>query len=652
MASSRFNFLILLFLWLLPLLAVMYSCNDSGNVLVTRPDDSTSEEQPEQLMLEPSSVLQSGYVRIRVSGFNFEASADEIIIKVGSAKCIDLKDEDDGAISCIVRGSETPGKVDVLVGQDGSMQRLKDGLEYLPARDRMLTPLVVLGGGFAAGMQGAALSAHTQTHSFASLLASSMGSYFPLALVDSRGFPGTSGYDDVDTDNGILDEDWFGEYIKHFLDDLSALDAFKLDPQDHSYNLAVPFAGRSDYYINGLNPSMTALRLAHLLNLDDLLVDGKTLFAEIAEIQPELVVAGPEFFSYSSMIKVDGSSAPGLEDWEMGVAIDRFIEDFLKLDPLPYFFVVNSPPPNVFPQREYSEFLRYETIWINNAIHARLMNANARLVERGIGKRFFVVDFYDLLYRWSQSADSLDIAGQEYRVALGNNGEADLIVKDASEKWQLIGLDALEGFFSIDGYHLTDTGSAMLANLVIESINEAIGPDGSQSILAIPVPPVDLASVLKDDPFSPQSRDEYNMAKNDGIIFFPNYEDQLRMPPLKSAHQCAMDWMGERPSSELCPKEVRILTDNPYNAELAQYFEIEVFVSFPEEVQAGYPVVAKAINGGILLNDSAETDEEGYATFAYVAPQRGESARVIFYCGNEKKIFNVQLTEPGEEVNE
>jgi hypothetical protein len=59
---------------------------------------------------------------------------------------------------------------------------------------------------------------------------------------------------------------------------------------------------------------------------------------------------------------------------------------------------------------------------------------------------------------------------------------------------QWLTLEKMGGLLSLDGIHFSDVGYALVANLFLEAMEEALGWG---------VPPVDLEEVVADDPFSP-----------------------------------------------------------------------------------------------------------------------------------------------------
>gem|GEM_PF-3768717 len=589
--------------------------------------------------VNPQSMSRFAYERIIISDLPFSVSS-KVEITVGGLPCVNAVAEGDSSASCMVLPNCGSGPQEIVLHSGKNEITITDAFEFETAGEPLMGGLLAVGGGWMAGARNGALYPEAQLTSIAAYVARQSHSCMPLPLATAEGFPAIKNLDDLDRSLAYLTDGDISSAIEHFMEDESSIYA-RRQIADEAALIAVPYISAGDE-IEGIGLGSRADVFQRFVRPSD---KEESIMDEIRRRQPDFIIADFEYFVYSTHTGHFQGRQIEREDIEM--RIERFFRAMSMLNPAPYFFVMNVPPLNIFPVSEYSEQTRYENIWINDAIHLNIIRINESLQKKGLGERFFEIDLYGFLYNIALATGRVSVSGQDLPTLTENNEEADLIITDSNGEHQQLGFDLLEGFFSLDGYHPTATGAAIIANLVLERINAELGSQSARQMLSKDLELVDIGATLADDPLSALNIQQSAVE----LEFFPPevYQDAQGLPELHTAHYCAIQWGGNIPDYSRCPTKISVLLEsNPLIIEPGENVNVRVFLKISDKNKANWPVMAYNSGDGSFFSDVAWTNASGFADFIYTGDSTGGIDSLDFYSGDAFSEHEITVTPAKE----
>lgn len=590
-----------------------------------------------QLEVSPKEISQFGHVWIDVKQISFPLDeTSPLEVTIGYRPCLKPEITGERSLRCLAQGGPAPGAAWLTVRQAEQSDSRYAALTLKAAADYLFAELYAIGGSVGAGLQNASLTESSQQTGMLAQIARQAGAYFPLPLIDEAGFPPTVSLQELDSLTGLLDQRAGDAFLSDLFMQQEQLGAFRLDPEGLPHNLAIPYSGAASALVDGISGS-DPLRLFEGI-IRDPGHDGAfdPLIDELIRLDPSFLLASYELIDIPPQF-----SGSNHQDYQNDIIqeLDRFFVYMHLFNHKPYLFMPNHPPAGIFPGKEYSEWARYESIWINNALHSAVVRANARF---SAGPRIFVADLFSFLMEMTEAQAPFDLFTRQVEVEKGPNGENDFLLEDDKGRVSRIGLDFMEGLFSLDRSTFTATGNAILANLLIEKINEEIGPEGLAPTLVQDLALIDIIEVLSSDPLSISALAAE--LEDLPLIEAEQLADPEGLPGLHLAHRCAIEWLDmDEAARERCPGNLPIENAPSMDLDPATpvEFRLRLFTAAGESL-GNYPVAAHARNGRIEV-DQRWTDAQGGVSFTYLPAEDSLTDSIWFVSGNAENKLQVTL---------
>lgn len=621
--------------WLL-LVLWLSACGDPRPLI----DEGSPPPEGEELVrVEPGELSAFGNSPIRITQFQFAFDENEPVqVVLDARRCLDIQVLDGESLRCTPQGGPSRGGVWLSISQGRESLRAFGALRFLPPHDPLFARMVALGGSLTAGVSGAALSPDTQRTSIPALLARRTQGYFPMPLLARPGLPPEPPLTRLDPLTGFFPADWEREFFGALGDGISA-DAGRVDPDLTVQQLALPqgpdaFALAQDLPYGDLGAIYARTLLPGLAG------NPGGIFTHLERISPSLVFAGFDLFDTLGVYTEETDEPMNRE--QIQAHLEELLDRLVRHAPGALLVVMNLPPGNWWPGRDYDEWRRYMGIWTNRALHDAALLVRARRP----GTQIVLVDTFSFIFQVLEFRGEVERFGQRAFLESGANGETDLVVRDAGGREQVLGFDPMQGIFSLDGRTLTATGNGLLANLVIETLNREIGPASPRPLLGAEIPYLDIGALLADDPQSPAALAQ--RLEGLAIVSPERLADPEALPALHTAHLCAMGEIpGLSPPPERCPVSLSI-SDTQGNAPQARAGATAQFVVTLRgpggRALEGYPLAFHARNGR-LSRGAVRSDERGYATLHYNAPAVTGHDILTLACGNVTLRAQIPITE-------
>ena len=274
-----------------------------------------------------------------------------------------------------------------------------------------------------------------------------------------------------------------------------------------------------------------------------------------ASIMDTIETAGPSFVIVSLGATAYALDHVHVSDETLEADFDTFLKKLVDMASKPVVLLATMPDTASLPARPFSYAERYWNLHVNDHLYAAADRANATLET----PRFFVAPTGELFMGWLGNPSSLDIGGVTYPVQTDTNGWPKAMIADAEGRIEGLGMGRFQGFFSLDHVHLTATGHALVANVYIHALNQALGPASPNPRLTEDVPLVPIAEVLARD-VGTESRLQAHAAE----LGLPNLATYLDpMPPaISTSERCAIESGPMAGAGQPgCPAAIEILID-------------------------------------------------------------------------------------------
>lgn len=515
------------------------SDGDSGDG--DAPDGDEPEDgdtPPARFALSPPEMNGFGHETLTLSDTEC-AFHDGLAVSVQEIPTVLLQVSEDGCtLSVKVQGGQG-GPAAVVLREGDTLVAAIDGFSYTETRgEGLFERSWAIGDSLGAAMVSSYMSYDAQVDDgmFAFFFRQA-GAFFPHPLVRMEGVPARITLADLDALTGkiALSALLNDETLPYFLG-LAPLSDLRLNPDQPFRNYSLPgmhdvtWPFRGKVYQPGPGSSMITKQLSFyedLLRFPNGVPENPTPIMDIIEEgQPTFVIVSMGLMAYTLL----GDNY--VFDDKLDADLDVFLGHLAGLDSAPVVLLGTMVDAAAMPGRPFTYAERYENIRINNRLYAAVERINAGLDT----PRFFVAPLGEFFWDLLEAQDRITLAGRDYPVIRDASGRARVNITDSDDHTEAIGMGRFQGFFSLDHIHLTPTGHAMAANMMIEALNAALGPDSANPRYADALPYVDLAPILARDPMT-ETRLQAEAARL-GIPDLASYLDPLP-PPLSDSERCA-----------------------------------------------------------------------------------------------------------------
>ncbi len=371
----------------------------------------------------------------------------------------------------------------------------------------------------------------------------------PLTRVD--GVPFIVGLDSVDPETGDVPQDaLISEEMLEFVLGQTNGAALRLDPTGVACNQSVP--GMHDVlwpfqpviFEDGAIMGLYEELLRFPFGVPD---DAAPILDVIEQGDPTFIVVSPGVVAYAL-------DAVHVDPQQLDTDLDTFLQRLRDMPTAPLVLLATMPDTASLPGRPFSYAERYYNLSIDDALYRAVDRVNGTLDS----PRFAVAATGELYIAWSQATTTLDIGGLSYDVEMDASGRVRVLVPGSDGTTEPLGLGRFQGFFSLDHVHLTATGHALVANVLIEALNAAFGPEGAHPRLDGAVPLVDIAPVLdRDDGLTSV------LEAQAAALGMPELSTllDLRPPDYTPSELCALAHgpLADTPGAASCPATVELV---------------------------------------------------------------------------------------------
>lgn len=578
-------------------------------------DDETVTER---FSMTPIELNGFGHERITVEDSQC-AIPEEVTVKIQEIEGVLVAISEDGCqIAFDVQGGDG-GPAPIVLVDDGEELAVIDGLSYTaPLGDGLFESVWCIGDSLGAAMVSWYLSYESQVKDgMFAFFFRQISAFGPHPLVRSEGVPALFTLKDVSKTTGEIPQDTIAtpEILGYILG-LDPISNLRANHSTVARNQSVP--GMHDVTWP-LNPTVYDLSSSVVGDLDSTVVLG--LYERLlrfpdgvpdnpTSIMDTVEAGNPTFIAVSPGVAAYALDRVYISDRQLAVDLDLFLSRLADMPSEPAVMLATMPDTASLPARPFSYAERYFNTRVNNQLYTAAERANSKLEE----PRFIVVPMGEMYISWFSDDPELQIGGTVYNKEVDSNGWQKIILKMPSGEREPMGLGRFQGFFSLDHVHLTPTGHALAANMMLDSVNREWGPDGVRPKFLNDLPEVDIPAVLNRDN---QTETRLNIEASE--LGFPELSSLLDPIPPSFSHSEYCSLSGgplELGSSEGCPLTIEITVNSePCNGPISFPAQIEVIVrdELGQPVQAAVGLSAIPPEEHLLMTylSGGMTDSEG-----------------------------------------
>lgn len=445
-----------------------------------RPDDVPS------VTADPADLPLTGYVRVALDLSRSGLSAAEVeSVAVAGVPAYDLEADGD-VLTVTVQGAPEAGPADVALRGAEGVYTFPGAIHYKEPLDPAFARVVAIGASLGMGVQSGVPTRHGQLHSPPAVIARQLGAWLPPPLLVEDLFRPV-GVEDIGPPPGCALPDTVALAAAAATESLALLrdpetgdfgfQWGRVSPELAPRNLAVGGSAVADL-VEGPGDFGESF-LTHLVyepyaGLADDVTHSQLELVE--QLSPTLVFsvdpAGNDLIDMVLGESLDPTLATPREAYT--AAVTELVERLAATGAA--VFLGNTPDVNLLARAELLAEATVaagaspeEVAALQAEIRAVVVDYNAILSEVAAGhQNVFVVDVFS-------ATDAI----YEQGLAVGQ---------------EALYIERFGGFFSLDGLHFSDTGYALLADVFVGAINEALGTAA---------PAVDLEAAMAADPFTP-----------------------------------------------------------------------------------------------------------------------------------------------------
>ena len=373
----------------------------------------------------------------------------------------------------------------------------------------------------------------------------------PHPLTRAEGVPFIVGLDAIDPATGdVPQEALITEEMLEFVLGQETGASLRLDPGGVACNQSVP--GMHDVTWPSLPvifaPGDLIGLYEELLRFPFGIPDDATPIMDVIEQgAPTFIIVSPGVIAYAL-------DAVHVEPAQLDADLDSFLHRLADMPSAPVVLLATMPDTASLPGRPFTYAERYYNLSIDDALYRAVDRVNATLDA----PRFTIAPTGELYIRWMAATESLDIGGISYPVEHDASGRVRVQVPGPDGAVEPLGLGRFQGFFSLDHVHLTATGHALVANVLIDALNGEFGPEGAHPRLSGAVPLVDIAPVVGRDVGLSSALEA--QAAQLGMPALSTLLDP-RPPTYSGAELCALAHgpLGGEPEAATCPTTLELV---------------------------------------------------------------------------------------------
>ena len=444
--------------------------------------------------LSPAAGPQFGYFRVRATPPRAVDPRKPPAVRVGGRAAFDVSPSPDGStVDFTVQGEAAPGPQVVTLTDAAGAQVLSDPLTYQAPSHPAFRKVVAFGASLTQGIQSAGISQDSQLNSPAVQLVGQTGAFFPLALL-RRGLLDGVRLSDFN-DRCELDVSIETLVSRRATDEALPrisrkgevqIALARVDPAVEAQNVAIGGSTVSHVLRGPLggNPLQAVMEHATwdlVEGLEPLLgVPAKHQLDRVVDLAPSLLITVDLLDNdLISGIDLGGSTMPDLDKTVPLEALAADLEAlFLRIDPLGAVVLAGNIPPLDLTRDVGLKLERLRQKGVPaaeiDAWHQRVVDhiARANLLLVAQAKKRSYLHVVDLNRDIGQVLRSggLQVGGEQ------------------------LSTRPFGGLMSLDNFHFTNTGYAVVANVFLAELNRALG---------LRLPEVNTAAVLAIDPLSP-----------------------------------------------------------------------------------------------------------------------------------------------------
>lgn len=463
-----------------------------------------------------------------------------------------------------------------------------DGLSYKPSMgDGIFDSSWVIGESQGSAMGAFFLSYDSQVRDgIFSFFFRQLGTYNPHPLIRKEGVPKIVTIADIDPATGILNSaNLMTTEILPYLMDQKPLSDLRLNLDTVHQNQSVP--GMHDVLWPFLEKMYEGQGITYMYERiirfpGDIPDHPKPIMDVIEEGNPTFVVVTMGVVAYNLDARY---VAPN----QLSQDFDKFLGRLKNMSSKPTVLAGTVPDTASLPARPFSYAERYYGIEINNLWHEALARANSGLTTPRFHE-FQAADFYT---KWMEADTTINLGGKAYPVTKDASGRPRVMIKNSAGEAQPIGMGRFQGFFTMDHVHLTPTGHAIVANMILEALNRELGPNSANPRLSANAPYIDLAPILDRDPETPARLVDKAVAA--GLNSLESYLDPLP-PRLTNSERCGIKYGAYAASPQMqCPQTVTITEAGGGSCSEATFGTLPATVVITVKDQTGSPMSGAAV---------------------------------------------------------
>lgn len=594
----------------------------------------------DRFVIEPTEMNGFGHEEVSIANSTCDwPSEPEVVVQGIDAVLVEVS-EDSCDLSFVPQGG-SGGPAPIVVSSGDEIFAELDGFSYQAAVGGDLFESVwCVGDSLGAAMVSWYLSFDGQvTDGMFAFFFRQASAFCPHPLVRSEGVPRLITLADVDPEEGIVPTTnlMTGEMVEYLVG-LRPLTELRLNEGMVHCNQSVP----------GMHDVTWPFRPV-IYDASDYTAFYERLlrFPEDEPVEDPLPImdvieqGDPSFIAVSLGVMAYALDGVYVSEEQLDEDLDAFLGRFVSMPSEPVVALATMPDTASLPARPFSYAERYYNLRLDNQLYAGVARANEGLAR----PRLLVVPTAELYLSWFAAEDTLQIGPETYPVTTGDDGRVYAMITDSEGHVEPIGLGRFEGFYSLDHVHLTATGHALVANLMLHAVNEEIGPDSSNAYLTEAIPPIDIASVLSRDPLTAT-----RLQAEADELGFPDLAEFLDpVPPVPTHSELCV--ISEGPMAleviDGCPEEIDVSVNSEPCGDSAINYPASIVVTVHDS--DGNPLQGAAVGIAALPPTDHElltylpgglTDENGQLQTTVEADQIGSAqagGRIEFQSGDARE---------------
>jgi|GEM_PF-4341568 len=604
------------------------------------------DEVPVRFLIEPATMNGFGHETVTVTDSDCGLPTDYDAILVQNIEAVLIKDSDACAVTFDVQGGDAGDAVIAFQKGDETLLEVP-GFSYdTPRGGGLFDKTWIIGDSLGAAMVSSYLSYESQVKDgMYAFFQRQAGAFCPHPLVRQKGFPGIIGLDAIDPNKGEIKTSALmpNDMLPYYMGE-KPLSDLRLNLNTQARNLSIPGMHDVTWPFREViyDPEASSIITKQLSLYERLLRFPGDIPEHPTPIMDQVEAGQPTFIHVSMGVLAYVLIEPVyVYDEDLTADLDAFLARLAEIESAPIVVLGTMPDSSSMPTRHFYYSERYENIRINNLMRAAVDRANSANSALS-SPRFFIVPTGEFFLDMMTPRSEITLAGITYPVSLDDKGWPRIEITDSNGVMEPIGLGRFQGFFSLDHIHLTPTGHAIVANLIIEHVNASLGPDSDVQLMTENLPYIDIAQILSRDPM----RESLLQAEavELGLPDLSEFVDPLP-PELTTGEHCAIEagphaWQD----AMVCPAEIEVLVNGLECGETAIAWPAEISVKVLDDsgeemegVPVGLAVLPAESHGLAHWYASGLSDADGLYTATLEVPGEEQAGGILQFQAGSKK---------------